>query len=75
LNHGKGAVPPYANIPNELECEVAAIHLLSSLEGALTLLRPYNVVDDVVKLTNSTLLVPDIEGAFIARLDGAEFLL
>jgi hypothetical protein len=75
LNHNKGAVLPHANIPDELEYKVAAIHLLSSLEGTPTLLRPYDIVDDIVKLANSTLLAPDIEGALIARLDGAQFLL
>jgi hypothetical protein len=75
LNHSEGAVLPDSNIPNELECEVATIYLLSSLEGAPTLLRPCDVIDDVIELANSTLLAPDLEGAFIARLDGAEFLL
>ena len=47
--------------------------LLYSLEGTAAFVRPCNVIDDVVKLANCTLLAPDLEGLFVAGL--AELLL
>jgi hypothetical protein len=71
--HRIGAVPLHANISHELECEVATIDLLSSLKSTPAAVRACNVVDDVVKLANCTLLAPDLEGLFVAGL--AELLL
>jgi hypothetical protein len=68
-----GAVPPHANISHKLECDVAAVDLLSSLKSMPAAVRACNVVDDVVKLTNCTLLAPDLEDLFVASL--AELLL
>jgi hypothetical protein len=56
-----------------LDREVAAVDLLSSLEGTPAAVRACNVVDDFVKLANCALLAPDLEGLFIAGL--AELLL
>jgi hypothetical protein len=56
-----------------LECEVAAIDLLGSLKSTSAAVRACDVVEDVVKLANRTLLAPDLEGLFVAGL--AELLL